>query len=100
MVVLTSIEKIRELHNQLVENVLEIDKIGESIDVLEANGGDMRDYEYLYANEFKLKMDHIGIVDDLLNYIDQEPRTLENKFELAKLKRDTKNLLRVAVMEF
>lgn len=94
----TSMDKIYDLHTQLLANCMEIDKITGNIEKYEAES-DLNQLESLYRNEFVLYMDHIGLYEDLIKYIEKEPRTFDNKFELAKIKREAQKMLRVTVVE-
>ena len=92
--------KINDLHTQLLANIIEIDALTEAI---EKNENDLSidpdELEKLYRREFYLYMDHIGIYDDLIQYLDNEPKTTANEFELARIRRDAQKMLRVTVVE-
>lgn len=94
----TSMEKIQDLYTQLLANAMEIDMLSDNIDRLEQEK-DLDALENLFRTEFLLYMEHIGIYEDLSRYIDNEPRTAENEFELARIRRDKDNLLRITVVD-
>lgn len=93
----TSMDRIQDLYTQLITNILEVDNITMNIEKMEAD--EVEILEDLYRNEFMLYMQHIGIYEDLLNCIDNEPRTSDNEFELARIKKEASKLLRVQVVE-
>lgn len=95
----TDMERIQELYTQFVANSLQLDAIVENLSKLETDGASFEDLEQLYQNEFMLYMRHVAIYDDILLNIQRTPRTNENEFELAKIKKDSKAMLRVAIVE-
>lgn len=92
----TNMDKIQSLFTELVANNLEIENIIKNIEKLEEENSS--DLEKLYENEFILYMLNISIYEDLMKYINEEPKTSENEFELARIKREANKLLKVEVI--
>ncbi len=95
---MNTIDKINDLYTELVTNCLEIDNVLKNIEKYEQSNEESVDIEKLYENEFLLYMNNISIYEDLINYIEKEPRTSENEFELARIKREANKLLKVEVI--
>lgn len=94
-----SMGEVKNLYSELFENVFHIEALLENIDKLEKGSSDPDQLEELYRKEFMLYMRNVGIYEDLLKCIDRIEPTLENEFELAKIKRDADSLLKVEVIE-
>lgn len=97
---MSTMEKIRELYTQLINNVETIDQINNNIVKLEIDLQDIDQLELLYEREFMLLMNNISIYEDLINLIDNEKKTSENEFELARIRRDAMKHRKVEVVEF
>lgn len=95
-----NLEKIHDLQIELITNVIDLEAITENIQALILKDSEnFDDLEDLYFKEFKLYMNNISIYEDLMSYIEKEPITSDNEFELAKIKRDADNMLRVEVID-
>lgn len=89
----SSLEKIHDLHTQLAINVLDIDTITDNIiKITLVTPDDFDTLEDLYHKEFMLYMDNASICEDLFKYLEAEPRTSENEFELARIQRDAEHM--------
>jgi hypothetical protein len=95
---MTNMDKIHDLYTQLTTNCYEIDALLENIDKLEKDQTNLEQLERLYENEFMLYMNNVSIHEDLMSAIDAEPRTIDNEFELARIKKIAENLLKVEVV--
>lgn len=95
----TNMERVQELYKQLQENSIEVDTIIENLDRLEKEHTDFNLLEDLYRNEFGLYMRNISIYEDLILNIERIEVTMENEFQLAKIKKDAQDLVRVDVLE-
>lgn len=95
---ITPLDKAKDLYNNLVQNIENIDKISSSISKAEAES-DMESLEQLYQNEFMLYMDNVGIFEDLINNLDMVEKTDENEFELARLRKGAIKMCRVSIVE-
>lgn len=91
-------DKIHNLYSEFIANVMQIDKLIETIKTLE-EASDLDGLETMYENEFRAYMEHISIYDDLINAIEAEPETFDNKFELRRIKTELAKMLRVGVIE-
>lgn len=89
-------EKIYNLQTQLLVNITTIDALNEKIErMVLVTPQDIENLEDLYEKEFLLHMTHSGIYEDLLNYLDAEPRTEENELELARIEKSAFDMCRV-----
>lgn len=96
----SNIEKIYDLQTQLTINVIEIEALIENLEKITLQTPDDFDtLEEMFEKEFLLYMKNIGIYEDLINYINKEPKTPENELELARIARDAHKLSRVEVLE-
>jgi hypothetical protein len=96
----SGMERIYDLQTQLVANVFEIEALTERLDKLVTeNPDDIDTLEDLFGKEFMLYMNNIGIYEDLMMNIEQEPRTVDNELILARIARDAHTLNRVEVIE-
>lgn len=96
----SSMEKIYDLQTQLLANIVEIDALLENLERLTLiNPDDFDVLEDLFQKEFYLYMNNIGIYEDLIKYVEAEPRTPDNELELARIARDAHKMCRVEVVE-
>lgn len=96
----SSMSHIHDLLTRLLVNNAQIENITVNIKKMEADVTNANDLETLYKNEFFLFMENIGLYEDLIIYIDKEPKTIDNELELARIKKTADNLVLVEVMEF
>jgi hypothetical protein len=83
-----------------MNNVTDIDAVTHNIEKLTVQTPDDIDsLEDLYKKEFKLYMDNIAIYEDLMNLIDKEKPDMYNELVLARIKRQTDELLLVEWVE-
>jgi hypothetical protein len=92
-----SMEKVKDLYDQLNINYEQIHELIERID--KADNSDPEYLEHLYKTEFMLLMDNVGLYEDLKINIDQVERNQDNEFELARIKRDAEKMIIVEVIE-
>lgn len=93
-------EKIHDLQTQLIVNILELEAITENLErITLITPDDFDTLEDLYYKEFTLYVNNIGIYEDLIKYVEAEPRTSDNELELARIARDAHKMCRVEVLE-
>ena len=96
----TTLHRIQCLFDDLVVNAEQIEVILDNIEEAEKTENIVVDnLEDLYRNEFMLYMDNVSIYEDLMNLINLEPRTIENEFELARMKKEAAKLLKVGIVD-
>lgn len=88
-------DKIQDLYTQLTINIIQLDNIDSAIE----NEQDPNQLEMLFENEFMLYMENVGIYEDIMLLIDQEQRTINNEFELARIKKSVQDMIRVEIIE-
>lgn len=89
-------DTIHNLYTALIANVLEIDNLTKNIENPDIP---IEQKEILYANEFKLYMDNIGIYEDLVNELKKVEKTVDNELELARIRKGIEKLLKVEILE-
>ena len=96
----SEMERIRDLYLDLMNNSAQIDVLTDNIAKLEAEPElNVDQLEKLYANEFMLHMNNVGIYQDLVTSIEKEPKTLTNQFELKRMEKEAQKMLRVEIIE-
>lgn len=92
----TELKRAHNLLTMLVANTMEIENLQKNLQRPDLS---VEDFEALCSNEFKLYMENIHIYDDLVNSLEKVEKTIDNEFEIAKMKRDAENLRRVEIVE-
>lgn len=96
----SSISKIYDLQTKLAVNCLEIEAIADNIQTIELKTPEDFDVlEDLYYKEFVLYMNNIGLYEDLMSYIENEPKTMDNELILARIHKDAQKHLKVEVLQ-